>query len=217
MRELLPEYATAAALGRAPERHYPQVAKHLKICAACRAELAELQQLTIDIYAGRIPPAAHYPAADLSFLSRSAATPSAPARPWVVDAVGRLIIVFSQPLIEALHSQTLAGGLRGQLIWRYKQERGSVDDLEVDIEAFAEDEVRGLAHVRVGVSIPSRDPFDQRGSQVTLRFGGETWQDATDDLGSVDFTHFPLASLPQLRVEITPQQTAGGDAPPPAA
>lgn len=202
MRELLPEYATSAALGRTPQHDYPQVARHLKICAACRAELAELQQLTTDMYAGRIAPAAHYPAANLSFLSGSAA----PVRPWAVDTLGRLIVIFSHQLIEALRAPALAGGLRGQSIWRYIQEPGSVDDLEVEIEAFVEDEARGLGLVRVDVSIPSRDPFKQGGSQVTLHADGEIWQDETSDLGSVDFTQFPLASLPRLRVEIAPQR-----------
>jgi hypothetical protein len=204
MRELLPEYATMATLGNGPEKMYPPIAAHLKICAACRAEFAELLSLTTDMYTGQVTVAPHYPPVDLSFLGQPTTAAPAQCRPWLIDALDRLIVVFSEQLLESLRRPTLAGALRGQLLYRYVQEAGSLHDLDVKIEAFVEDAASGLGRVRVDVDVPSRGPFDQRGNQVVLRADDSIWQDETDELGLVDFAPFPLGSLPRLRVEITP-------------
>ena len=79
MRKLLAEYATVAALGRAPETIYPRVAAHLATCAACRADMEELLALTEASFAGQVAAAPGYPPVDLSFLSMPA--PTAPQRP----------------------------------------------------------------------------------------------------------------------------------------
>ena len=211
MRKLLAEYATVAALGRAPEMIYPRVAAHLATCAACRADMEELLALTEASFAGQVAAAPGYPPVDLSFLSMPA--PTAPQRPWFTDALGRLTVLFSEPLLKLLRPPALAGATRTaqeQLLYRYVQEPGSLQDLDVTIEAYIVDPARGLGRVRVGVDVPSRGPLDQAGSQVVLRAGDAIWQDETDELGSVDFAPFPLESLPRLRVEITPLRDAEG-------
>lgn len=200
IRELFPGYAAKAALGHPPE-DYPRVTAHLAICPACRADLAELIELVGPAYTGAIEPAARYPRADLSFLRQ----PAAHARPWSIDALGRLLIEFSEALLDILRGPQLAGDLRGQLLYRYVQDPDSVHDLNVTIEAFAEDLAGGLGRVRVLVDRPSRDPLDQSGSRVELRADGEAWQDETDDSGCVDFSPIPLAALPRLRVAISPK------------
>jgi hypothetical protein len=204
IRELLPIYAMELALGGAPEITYADVAAHLASCAACRADLDELQELTSLAYTGQIEAAPYYPSVNLSFMHLPVAPLDSPQKSWLIDALGHLIVVFSDALLEALRQPTLAGATRGQLLYRYVQEPGSVQDLDVTIEAFVEDAASRFGRVRVGVDVPSRGPFDQAGSQVVLRAGETTWQDQTDEVGSVDFAPIPLEVLPQLRVEVIP-------------
>jgi hypothetical protein len=64
-----------------------------------------------------------------------------------------------------------------------------------------------LSNVQVLLDIPSRDPFDQSGTNVTLSAGDRVWQGSTSATGSVTFTDVPLERLSQLRVEISPPVT----------
>lgn len=204
IRELLPAYATSAALGTAPQSTYPQVAVHLEHCRACRADLDELMDLTIAAYTGQVEVAPSYPRVDLSFLHPHVAS-SPHEQPWLLDALGRLIITFSEALLNTLRQPTLAGAARGQLLYSYVQAPGSLPNLDVTIEVFAEDAAGGLGCVRVGVEATTRDPLDQAGSQIVLRAGDAVWHGETDELGGVTFASIPLELLPQLRVEITPR------------
>jgi hypothetical protein len=206
IRELLPEYATLAVLGQAPEKIYPPVAAHLNICETCRAEFAELLSLTTDMYSEQVAVPSSYPSFDLTFLSQPTAASPPPHQPWRIDALGHVIIMFSEQLLKTLYQPSLAGALRGQLLCRYTPEAGALPDLHVLVETFAEDTAGAVGRVRVDVDVPSRGPFDQSGSQVLLRADGIIWQGETDELGSVDFAPFPLESLPRLRVQITPQR-----------
>lgn len=204
MRELLPEYAAQLALGKHPEELYRQVAEHLQQCEACRAELNELLDLTIAAYTGQVEPAASYPQADLSFLYQESAR--VPDRPWLIDALGRLVITFSEGLLATAGRPSLAGAARGQLLYRYVQDPESVHDLAVTIEVFADERARDVGRVQVVVDVPSRGPLDQTGSQVVLRFGDAFQQGETDESGCVSFAPVPLAALPRLRVEVLPRR-----------
>ena len=130
--------------------------------------------------------------------------PTVPA--WQFDA-GRLEIRFSNALLASMSHQSLAGAaraVRGQLIFRYTQEPGSVRDLDVSIEVYTEDIGQQQGRVRVGVDVASRSPLDQHGSLVTLYLGAANWEAETDETGCVDFVPVPLEELSSLRVEITP-------------
>jgi len=204
IRELFPAHATAIALGGAPQPADPALLAHLGACAECRAELDELVALTVAAYDGAVAAAPAYPAADLAFLTPPAPLPRARGHPWRLDGLGRLLIEFSEALIETLTPRSFAGAARGQFLLRYVQEPGSVGDLDVTIEVFAEDAARGIGRVRVGVDVPSRGPFDQSGSRVVVRADTASWQGETDETGSVDLAPIPLDAVPRLRVEITP-------------
>ncbi len=205
-REDLPAYATALAIGADAAARVPGVAAHLVACPDCVAELHELLELVRPAYAGTLTPAARYPAADLTFLEvpMQLSQPTTPV--WRFDS-GRLAIYFSEALLSSARQQSLAGaarGARGELIFRYTQEPGSVHDLDVSIEVYTEDAAQQQGRVRVGVDVGSRSPLDQNGSLVTLYLGEENWEAATDETGCVDFAPVPLEQLPSLRVEITP-------------
>ena len=196
-REQFAAYAAALARGEAPARA-DQLQAHLAACAACRAELDELLAVARAAYSGQIPAAPAYPAPDLSFLA------PAPALPWRIDAHGWLEVQFSPALVAALAPRAAVGAARGQFLFRYVQEPGSVDDLGVTIEVFAEDAAGNLGRVRVGVDVPSRDALDQSGSRVVVRAGEAAWHGETDESGSVDLAPIPLSVVNQMRVEITP-------------
>ena len=209
-REQFPAYAAAVARGdRLP--HANQLQAHLAACPACRAELAELVTLVNAAYTSQIDVASAYPIADLSFLASADNQVATPARPiftdpWRMDEHGRLTIQFSVGLVAGLAPRAAVGAARGQFLFRYIQDRGSVDDLGVTIEVFAEDAARNLGRVRVGVDVPSRDALDQSGSQVVIRAGGIAWEGETDESGLVDLVPIPLNLVNQMRVEITPMR-----------
>jgi hypothetical protein len=202
LRALLPLHATTVALGGAQPAAWPDLEQYLAACPACRAELEELSELTSAAYSDQITPAPAYPDPDLTFLP--AAQARAHKRPWLLDEMGRLVVELSEALLKTLASPALAGAMRGQFLYRYVQDPGSVEDLEVTIEVFAEDTNQERGRVRVAVDIPSRDPLDQSGSRVVVRADEQAWQGETDESGCVDFTPIPLAALPRLRVEIAP-------------
>ena len=210
IRDMLPDYATAAALGNPPETTYPDVAVHLRHCDACRSMLDELLELTVAAYAGEVAAAPTYPQIDLSFLRPATPPPRARAGPWRIDEAGRLVVEFSEALLAALKQPSFVGATRGQLLYRYAQEPGSVEDLDLTIEVFADAAARGMARVCVGVDLPSRDPLDQAGSEVVLRAGDASWREATDESGCADFAGVPLAAIPMLRVEVAPRRPEGG-------
>lgn len=80
LRDLLADYATAVALGGAPQTAYPDLAGHLEGCAECRATLRDLLELTVDAYEGRVAPALSYPHPDLAFLPAETGTAETPHR-----------------------------------------------------------------------------------------------------------------------------------------
>jgi hypothetical protein len=209
-REQFPAYVAAVARGAAPQLD-AQLQAHVAACATCRAELEELLAAVKSAYAGQIAAAPHYPAADLSFLAPAGdrfvlTTPPALASPWQLDERGRLEVEFSHALMATLAPRAVVGAARGQFLFRYVQEPGSVDDLAVTIEVFAEDAARKLGRVRVGVDVPSRDALDQSGSRVVVRAGEAAWQGETDESGTVDLAPIPLDVVNQMRVVITPMR-----------
>jgi hypothetical protein len=204
--EQLPIYAAAIAIGVEAELRDPDFAAHLAGCPTCAADLQELLALVWPAYSGKLDPAEHYPAADLTFLEApmSVSLPAAPI--WLLEA-GRLVIGFSDALLVDQGQSPLLGVARAvgsQLIYRYVQEPGSVHNLQVSVEVYAEDVNRQQGRVQVAVDVASRDPLEQNGSLVTLHMGEASWQAETDETGCVEFAPIPLDDLASLRVEISP-------------
>src|SRR5262249_29674860 len=119
-----------------------------------------------------------------------------------------LVITLPTPILEATQRQSLAGVLRGRLLYQYVQDPGSVADLEVSIEGYGEERRPGQGRGRGGGEGPSRDPLEQAGSLVVLRADSVRLDGRTDELGNVDFSPVPLEALPRMRVEITPGRSA---------
>jgi hypothetical protein len=206
IRTRFPEYVTELALKRIPGQEYRDVTTHIASCRKCREEVDELAQMMIATYTNQITPAETYPALDHSFLP----VESPLARPWLLDASNRLVITFSDALLQTMRRPAVMGAMRShpaqehELVYRYIQEPGSVNNLEVTIEVFRKNSAQTTGRINIGVHVPSRSPFEQAGSHVTLRANQLVWRGETDELGSIDFHAFPLELLPRLRVEIEP-------------
>ncbi len=199
IREWLPEYATIAALGREPATEFPDVAAHLAQCADCREQLAELLELTAAAYAGEVASAPRYPKPDLGFLHPFERVRE---RSWWIDEAQRVVIDFSHALLDSLRPSSLAGATRGRLLYHYEQAPGSLADLELAIDIFADDGDQQSGWVRVSVEVPSRDPLDQPPAAVGLHARDLIRTGTTDETGTVDFAAVPLAVLPTLRVTV---------------
>lgn len=214
LRELLPAYATIEACGNDGQVLYPEVPAHLSSCGDCYDELEELLEFMIPVYRGIIEAAPSYPQPDLSFL-RPATAPAVrgaplglstvPKKEWIIDKVGRLLISFSQSLLDSLKPPSLAGAMRGQLLYSYTVQSDS-PAIDCQIEFFTQDAAGKLATVEVIVDLPNHEAFEQAGSYVVLRTAAhdERWQDETDEVGSVEFKGIPMAALPYLQIEVTP-------------
>jgi hypothetical protein len=193
IQALLPAYVTAETLGQLSSKRYRDVVAHVNACENCRAALDELRELTIDAYSGSIEPAPRYPQPDLSFLS---AQPT--AQPWRIDEWGRLIVSFSQALLDSLRQPALVGAARGQHLYSYAIQPPGLD---VNIDVFATGAQLGF--LRVNVESLDRDPLDQAPNQVVVRAADAIWEGVTDEAGCIAFEAVPLAALPHLTIEIT--------------
>src|SRR5687768_16666617 len=141
VRAALPDYAAAIALGQGPQTRYPHMAAHLKRCSACRAELEALLDLAVPAYTGQIVPVASHPQFDLSFL-RSQATRAVEARQsWFIDSLRRLVVEFSDALLESMRQPALAQAARGQARYRYTPQPALPDNLGLTIDVFADDDI----------------------------------------------------------------------------
>jgi len=204
IRASLSGYAVAIALGQAPELRYPAVAAHLQACSACRADLEGLLEFVLPTYRGQLIPAASCSQLDLSFL-RSPVVPADELRPtWLIDGLHRLVVEFSDALLASMRQSTYAQATRGAALYHYTPDPTPPNNLSITIDVFASDDSPDLGNVQVLLDIPSRDPFDQSGTNVTLSAGDRVWQGSTSATGSVTFTDVPLERLSQLRVEISP-------------
>lgn len=199
MYDRLPEYAALLALGQPLDAAYAPLEEHLVLCVECQSDLNDLMELLSAAYADRQPLGPVGARPSLAFLR-----PPAPAgRPWHVER-STLVLGAAAPIWQAQPALSLAGAPRGQLLYRYVQDPGSVADLEVSIEVYADSGQPGHARVQVSVEVPSRDPLEQAGCLVVLHAASDRWDGQTDELGSIDFAPVPLHALPQIRIEITP-------------
>lgn len=207
--EALPSFAAAMALGQAPEIHFPNEAAHFQGCASCRAELDRLLELVIPAYRGQIAPADSYPLFDLTFLGTAAKPAQAPRSKWFVDSLRKLVLEFSEELLASLRQQTFAQAARGPAIYHYTPDPAPPANLGLTIDVFADEQVAEQGNIQVLLDVPSRDPFDQSGTRVSLRIGDLTWEGSTSTTGSVTFAAVPLNELARMRIEIAlPEDTA---------
>lgn len=203
IRDQLADYATFVTLGIPVPNSFATIAPHVESCLACRTTLDELFAITDAAYAGEIEAAPDYPTPDLSFLPAYGSL-AAIARPWHIDHLGRLVIKFSQRLLDAMQPSPLVGATRGKLLYQFVHEVDTPPAMSVTIDVSRANDAHELADVRVGIDLLQHDPLEQGGTHVTLTWEATTLEGTTDESGNVDFTGVPLHALHGLRVEIMP-------------
>jgi hypothetical protein len=204
LRGLLADYVMARRLGRADEAAWRELADHLDVCAACRAEVDALDQLVAATATGALPAAAAYPPPDFWFLDPSpAADPARIASPLdqAADAARRVIVQFSEALVAAFRQPDLAGAFRGELYGSYRHPAGAPDDLQIAIDIALIQPGDDACRVTLTVIDP-RDPFGQEGYTVRLDDGATRREATTDHRGTVAFEPVPLGALARLRFTI---------------
>jgi hypothetical protein len=205
MHDLLPAYATALALGQTARTQYANVAAHLEYCAECRETLTDLLDLTCAAYSDTVSPALNYPKPNLSFLQSRAPDSHTPQRWWTRDALGQVVITFSDAFLASLQQPLLAGAARGQPVYTYRQRSGDIPDLHLSVDVYTQEPQRDRCCIQIGVELLTREPLDQAATVVRLRADDVIWEGETDEVGCITFQDVPLVVLPRLTIEIAPQ------------
>lgn len=200
-REVFPEYAAAIVFGQAAEQMYPSVAAHVRECPSCRAELEELLALMLPAYQGQVAPAETYPQFDLSFL-RPAPSLAAPPANWFIDELRRLVVVFTDTLLQSMQVAAQLQPTRGVLLYHYAPSPVPPGDLDLAIDIFADDASPDRGNIQVLIDNPALDPFDQSGMRVQIGAGDESWSTSTNPAGAALVAGVPLQLLSQLRIQI---------------
>ena len=218
-QDLLPAYVDATLAGGDAAATFPDVSVHLAGCTTCSAVYDELAALLALEQSGKLaaPPVAA--AFDFSYLpapSPQPATAAQPsARPWRVDALGRLIIQFSEELLRslqgpALQPSYLKGDAPQPLTIAIDDE---VDDLAVHISAEPTRRNVQLVDVEVDVDIPSRGGWPNlAGSVITLSIeDAEFDRQETDAFGKALFEGVPREDIPAVTVVVDPRRMSSAE------
>jgi hypothetical protein len=200
--------------------NWPEVALHLDSCVACAEAyglLFEQRQSEIALEPAEIP------TPDLSFLQPNAAGPIGPAQLRALRRVERLRAVLAAAVSYAgatLHvafSQALLGLLpalaQPGLAFRDGAETlAPLFELTLDapggqiarlqLSAYVDHANPKRCAVRVQVGLHEREWPDLAGVPVSLAFGGERRQAATDAWGEALFADLPTLALPELQVAV---------------
>lgn len=189
---------------------FPAVRSHLAGCPTCRLVREELTALLSLEHAGQLaapPPPAPF---DFGYLPAPATRPAADApkrdRPWRLDALGRLIIQFSDELLRSLQGPALQPSTLKSASAQAVQVAvaGEIDDLNVHVSAEPTARDPRLIDVEVEVDIPSRGGWPNlAGSVVTLFVEGDAIdRQETDAFGKALFENIPADVLPRLSILI---------------
>jgi hypothetical protein len=211
--ERLPGYIEIVTSGHTGEARWSPVKRHLETCAHCSevyTDLAEMIALA-EGQQGVEPPG--YPTPELSFLrpKRTKQQQSA-GKPWHRDALGRLVIAFSDELLRSLRPRRVAfatarqkADATVQTLWRYELAEAATN-LEVTLTAQQARDNPSRCSITVEVNILSRGGWPNlAGSEVTLRQGDlnlETQE--TDAFGKALFEEIAMEELPRLVFAIHP-------------
>lgn len=207
----LPAYVEAELAGDDASARFPAVAAHLVSCAACAEAYGELRSLFAAEQAGAFeqPPAPL--AVDYGYLERDRAPSVEPAaRPWRLDALGRLIIQLSADLLARLAPPPALqpGYLKGESAGRGYSLTGEIPDLNAVVRVIPSRADAALVAVAVEVDVPSRDGWPNLGGIGVrlLRGEEEIERQETDAFGHAVFARVAAGELAGLSLEIDAQR-----------
>ncbi|MCB0249705.1 MAG: hypothetical protein KDI07_14120 [Anaerolineae bacterium] len=208
----LSAYVDTALAGNDAAAAFPTTHAHLDGCATCQEARDELRALLALEQSGELaapPLAASF---DFSYLPArppaAASEPKPAGQPWRLDALGRLVIQFTADLLRAMQGPALQPSyLKSDapqpLIYALT---GTVDDLDVRINAEPARRNPDRYDVEVDVDIPSRGGWPNlAGSVVVLLVQSEEFdRQETDAFGKALFENVPADALPGVAIVVEP-------------
>jgi hypothetical protein len=207
---MLPSYATAMVLGEAAPARFPQIARHLERCAACRTELAELLSLLEPLYDGTLTPVADSLSLDLSFLGapEPIAAPDQPSRNRPADALKQFVVVLDQQL-EALRRRW-SGALerpsllqtRGAPAVQYEPDPSTTGGVNVLIQIYASHGDAQRCDLQVALLLPEGMQVPSA-TTLTLHVDEQVWHEHADADGQCVFPAKVPVAARALRLEAT--------------
>lgn len=180
LRAFLPAYATAITLGQDTKQRFPELVKHLMVCAECQEQLNQLLQLIDPIFAATLEPITRQRALDLSFLESAVVTP--------VSVIGHLQLSLDSQL-ERLRRQIITGqrqptavGFRSaaQARIEYEPDPATTGGVGVLIELFASDSPPNSCDLALTVVLP-RGVQAPNGIAATLLVDQQRYTITIDD------------------------------------
>lgn len=215
-QHLLSAYIEAELDGRKAADLFPEV----ETAIANFPEFAEEYQILYEILdadrRGELEQPPYTPAFDFSYLlaqSTQNETDAALPPPWNINLVGRLIIQFSEDLIDSLAAQPMqlapVRHTKAEDDWQtwleYKLPRPTAD-LDIIVSVKHSGSENDFCNVVVTVDIPSQGGWPNLAdSQVQLsRPGFESESLETDAFGKVVFEGIEKKHVPYLKFEVNP-------------
>jgi len=155
------------------------------------------------------PRPAHF---DFSYLKTAAEQTEPVSKPWHLDQWGRVIIEFTQELVQSLQppapqlAPVKSAADRTGAPVRYVIAGDDGEDVHVEIAVRSARNDPLQCNIAVTVDIPSRGGWPHlNGSEVALKRGDALLaKRTTDAFGKVLFLDIAKADLPQLVFQITP-------------
>lgn len=206
-RMQLPDYVNAQIMGDELGENFAKLAFHLKVCPRCVQEYRELTVLTGQAYTELLPEADHQPQFDFTFLE----TEKQQTFWW--DDLGRLIITFSEELVNALQAATTGQASAGALsrsrrseevhLQLSEEETGKDIAVTIRVKKMADEPTQCTA--LVDVDVPSRGGWPNLGGiEVLLKQNDREDKQITDPHGKAFFKGISIEHLADLVFEIGP-------------
>lgn len=221
--DLLAAYVEAELAGLAPAPLYPTVAEHIRTYPRFRQQYEELlttlredaqgeygtapSDLNFAAWHGFTEASAFQPAGGLIEQSQ---TPPSSAYWW--DELGHFFLKFSAAFLATIQPPapqpaygTVKSSATAKTLYEFSLEQPE-QDLVAQIWVKAEDDQPELCSIELEINIPSRGSWPHLGDiEVIVKGQNQLWgQKVTNPFGQVTFSHIPVAALPELLFEITP-------------
>jgi hypothetical protein len=223
--EMVASYIDAELSGRDAATIYPAVKIHLESCAACQKEYAELKRLLQFEHSQTLHAPPVLATFDFSYLVRETGeTPATKPKDvaehvWHLDEIGRLIIRFSDRLLQTLQAkpQSLTYAMErsdeeADLLYQFTLQQ-VIEDRNIAITVSQMRDTSHFCTVIVEVDIPSRGGWPNLTETVVVLKRGITalQTQMTDAFGKTAFRDISTDDLPQLVFEITASQSSAPD------
>jgi hypothetical protein len=212
--ERLSEYVVAVLNATADAPEWAAIRLHLAQCPYCTAAYNDLYDLVQATETGMYPVPTQMPEPDLGFLNSGQATNELTAQSWGLDALGRLIVSFTEEVRRSLEL-ALAQPAPGLAGLKSSSAVGGDEPLTIAsagkqiVVTITFERVRDqldLVRLVVLVEISERGGWPNLAdSTVELMRGDQTIASSvTDAYGKVVFDGLIVAELDRLTLQVTP-------------